>query len=311
MRTADFDSHPISLSKIVSISGAAVDGLGFTGNMALDMFNLGFGQYIDNPAQPDDLRKKHQLVPFPLYLFSPRIKHDINAPSIYLSDGGHSGDNLGISSALKRRPHSLLVLDAEYEGSPAGLAAFQSLQEVVCRLKIERRIAFEFKEFEEVENLSHQLNDNPCRVEKNLKVVNGKAPAALGFNVRTVSMPYIEATITIPCHRDGIMNQGGADCADGVVETKTQMMYVKLALDEEQICKRCSREEPCKEGGRYQCETQLYDANNAKNRWFQGSFPHHSTADINYSKTQLQAIARWDLTWASVSSYRIEVRACA
>lgn len=281
-----FDSHPISLSKIVSISGAAVDGLGFSGNVALDIFNLGFGQYIDNPAQRDDLRKKHQLVPFPLYLFSPRIKHDINAPSIYLSDGGHSGDNLGISSALKRRPRSLLVLDAEYEGSPTGLAAFQSLQEVVCRLKVERGITFEFKEFAEVENLVTLLNDQPCGVGGNSKMVEGKSPKDLNFNVRKISMPYLKATITIPCNAQRMENELSAGCAQGAVETTTEMVYVKLALNEEQICKTCSKEEPCIEGGRYQCETQLYDATNWKYQW-QRRFPHHSTADINYSKTQL------------------------
>jgi hypothetical protein len=281
-----FDSHPITLSKIVSISGAAVDGLEFSGNVALDMLNLGFGQYIDNPAQPDDLRKRHQLVPFPLYLFSSTIKHDINAPSIYLSDGGHSGDNLGISSALKRRPLSLLVLDSEYEGSPSGLAAFQSLQEVVCRLKIERGITFQFAEFKEVKSLADKLNDTPCRAEKNLKVVDGKSPATLGFNVRKVSMPYLEATITIPCHGHGTRNERSSGCDEGAVETKTQLIYVKLALNEEQIGKSFSSEELCEEGGRYQCETQLYDASNPKHQW-QSRFPHHSTSDINYSKTQL------------------------
>jgi hypothetical protein len=134
-----FPPLPITLSKIVGISGAAIDDLGFAGNVAIDSINFGLGQYINNPAQPNSVRNRHQWIPFPFNLFgffNPRIKHDIHAPSIYLSDGGHSDDNLGISSALKRRPHNLLVLDAELEGNRSGLAAFESLQRVVCRMRI-------------------------------------------------------------------------------------------------------------------------------------------------------------------------------
>lgn len=295
---------PLKLSEIVAISGAAIDNLDVGGNIALDMFNLGLGQYINNPAQPDEVRRRRQMLPFPLYLLNPRVKHDIHGPSIYLTDGGHSGDNLGIYSALKRRPKHLIVLDAEHESNPDGLAVFESLQQVICRLQVERKVKFDFSsEFREVQNLITSLNKigKTCTSgDKDKNKARGASPQEINFNVRKVAMPYFKATITVPCVTEN-KEAFGVPCPSSVSDTVTEMIYAKLALDDEKFLPGYDLRNTCREGGRYQCEVQLFDVKHEKNKgkklhrgkWSSillgYPYPHQGTDDFNFSKGQFAA----------------------
>lgn len=317
------EADPPDLSGTVQLSGAAVDALPFGGNVMLNVFNFGLGGYVDNPAVAKGVRDFHGVIPFPFYL-AHRATHDVNAPSIYLSDGGHSGDNLGIYSALKRRPEVLIVFDAEHEGNQERLAAFESLQRVICRLKIENGWTLEFDKTDGLHGLSKlKSSESPCdrNGPRSRTKLYGLSPRNIGYSVLQQPHPVLTGWI---CLGDGVEV---SHCAK---EDRVRLIYAKLSLDDTKLdChgNRCGKEEQkvahwvdfhesrsrhchtvegyklpqigsdvskcAEQPNGLSCETKyFYQANIADHEVSGcklGDYPHHSTFDINYSPAQFAA----------------------
>ncbi len=113
-----------SLAKVVSISGAAVDGVKLISGQAQRLMwsalNQDLGYYINNPNLDDvqgnyiSQRTMARVLPFPLYFMSDHYLRDMRSTDIYLSDGGHS-DNLGVFSLARRLCQEITVVDAGHD----------------------------------------------------------------------------------------------------------------------------------------------------------------------------------------------------
>ena len=103
----------------MTISGAAVgSGMGyqtfFAQAFATTLFNLRLGYWMENPGNPPPfLRNRTERPIFPLrYLLKEMFSwthargHFVN-----LSDGGHTGDNVGIYPLLQRRCQVIIACD--------------------------------------------------------------------------------------------------------------------------------------------------------------------------------------------------------
>lgn len=109
------------LAKALAISGAAASptmgGRTFLAeSLALTVFNVRLGQWVENPRfkQGELAHRTEAGVFWPYYLLREMLgSTDANRRLVYLSDGGHTGDNLGIVPLLKRRCAVIIASDAE------------------------------------------------------------------------------------------------------------------------------------------------------------------------------------------------------
>ncbi|CAK8713774.1 hypothetical protein KKHLCK_02825 [Candidatus Electrothrix laxa] len=123
--------HEISISKAVSISGAAVDNAGTSAFMGwlLDVLNADLGYNINNYSPEVEYATWQKVLPFPFYYWV-NYKKDNKHHSIHLSDGGHS-ENLGAFSLIKRGVKNILIIDAEHDPE----MSLQGLKRLATRLK--------------------------------------------------------------------------------------------------------------------------------------------------------------------------------
>jgi hypothetical protein len=119
--TAEYASGEIKLARAITISGAAASsGIGagtfFAQAFATVLFNLRLGYWMPNPIKTASSR------PFPLstWHFWPKwlwremtMGTDERHSMVNLSDGGHTGDNVGIYPLLQRRCKLIIACDAE------------------------------------------------------------------------------------------------------------------------------------------------------------------------------------------------------
>ncbi|MCU0871527.1 MAG: hypothetical protein MUE50_04210, partial [Pirellulaceae bacterium] len=144
--TEKFRKGETSLAAAMTISGAAVSsGMGFYTSFAQSffttLFNLRLGNWVVNPRvygsavyppyEPrlpsllaasrldrrfagDVLTHNENQVFWPWYLAKEMFGATTSeSPLVYLSDGGHTGDNLGLYPLLQRRCKLIIVVDAE------------------------------------------------------------------------------------------------------------------------------------------------------------------------------------------------------
>jgi len=135
-RTDHYRNGSTKLSTAMAISAAAVaSGMGLlsfaASNFYMTLFNLRTGYWIENPwylhqeALEDAAKKPSKWTlaarkrPFwLLYLlreFSGRLS--AGTRRVYVSDGGHTGDNLGLLPLIQRRCSTIVVADFEADGS--------------------------------------------------------------------------------------------------------------------------------------------------------------------------------------------------
>jgi hypothetical protein len=123
----------VSVSKAVSLSGAAVDGQARKGRaikLGARLLNINIGAYIRNPGVHTGSRVLHNVLPVPTYL-AHRYRSGNKKKSIYLSDGGHS-ENLGVFSLIRRGVKVIIVVDAE-EDADSCFGAWRDLQHALYR----------------------------------------------------------------------------------------------------------------------------------------------------------------------------------
>jgi len=250
----------MELSRMVAISGAAIDSLDITFNSASDIVNLSLGQYIPNPKVEGSERVLHRFLPIPFYWFH-KNRHDETSPFIYLSDGGHA-DNLGIYSLLRRGTKQVIVLDAEEEGGgdkKTNLAKFDALTQARRLIMNERGLLIDLPDIFD--------DKSACEPDKNIREYNFKRAKTQAFKGKV-------------CRAE----KDAKHCEDK--DVVADIYYIKLAVDYVQIINECQTFENCLHGientnDRYSCDTKWYAINNKDDK-----FPHDPTTDINFSPTQ-------------------------
>jgi hypothetical protein len=144
MDTARYRGGETKLARAMTISGAAASsamgGRTFLAqSFALTLLNVRLGQWMENPRYRGGLyaHRYEGGVFWPLYLLREILgATNANRRLINLSDGGHTGDNLGICPLLKRRCAIIIACDAEAD--PAH--AFGSLTEALRQIYIDENI---------------------------------------------------------------------------------------------------------------------------------------------------------------------------
>ena len=120
-RTDEYLAGDIKMARAVTISGAATSsGVGsgtfFAQAFATVLFNLRLGYWMPNPSKPSStsnalIRSWHF---WPKWLWREiTMATDERHSLINLSDGGHTGDNIGIYPLLQRRCRLIIACDAE------------------------------------------------------------------------------------------------------------------------------------------------------------------------------------------------------
>lgn len=253
----------LSISKAVSISGAAVDSntTSTSVDVALKVFNLELGYKLRNPSVYGsseywkDLHFYfHKLLPFPLYALHSISTDDENKPYVRLSDGGHS-ENLGLFSLIQRGTKKIIVVDAEQDGK----YKFEALRRLKANLENEFGVTIV------------DVN-NPHRSNSEF-IGESDVDPVTRFRVRGLFYP------------------------DGS-ERPIDIMYVKLSFDRKIMNKTpeymdknigiCTADlKKAVQEGKYPCSVmkQYKEERSGEKK----GFPHNSTADVFYSKDQYSA----------------------
>lgn len=142
--TAWYRGGRTKLARAMAISGAAASsamgrGTFFAEAFALTLFNARLGQWVENPSYGHGAWAQWQerLVFWPFYLLREMLgSTDAKRRLVHLSDGGHTGDNLGIVPLLKRRCAVIVACDAEADPD----YSFGSLTEGLRQIYIDSNI---------------------------------------------------------------------------------------------------------------------------------------------------------------------------
>lgn len=132
--TSAFDRGYVNVGKAMTLSGAAASSsmgfqTSFTQAFAMTLFNLRLGCWLPNPAYHQGVQGEPAFRParawaparVPLlpafwarYLMQELFaQSDERLPFVNVSDGGHTGDNLGLYALLQRRCPLIVISDAE------------------------------------------------------------------------------------------------------------------------------------------------------------------------------------------------------
>ncbi|HEX4955036.1 MAG TPA: patatin-like phospholipase family protein [Thermoanaerobaculia bacterium] len=119
------------LARAMTISGAAVStamgaGTFFAQSFFMTLFNARLGQWLENPRHRGGrfTSRRESWVFWPWRLVREMLgSTDAAGRLIHLSDGAHSGDNVGIYPLLRRRCQLILACDAEHDPG-LGLKSF-------------------------------------------------------------------------------------------------------------------------------------------------------------------------------------------
>jgi hypothetical protein len=121
--TSAYRNGETTVARAVAISGAAASSaMGritfFAQAFATVLFNVRLGQWIENPGHPESERGREREVNWPTYLWREITADTVETTRLVnLSDGGHTGDNVGIYPLLQRRCKVIIACDAEGDAS--------------------------------------------------------------------------------------------------------------------------------------------------------------------------------------------------
>lgn len=113
--TTTYSKGQLKVAQAIAISGAAASSaIGqdtfFAQAFAMVLFNIRLGYWLDNPMN----RSGPPRPIWPQYLWDEVVMHTTeNSKLVNLSDGGHTGDNVGIYPLLQRRCKVIIACDAE------------------------------------------------------------------------------------------------------------------------------------------------------------------------------------------------------
>ena len=120
-RTNEYQAGDVKLARAITISGAAASsGIGagtfFAQSFATVLFNLRLGYWMPNPSKTASTSNRwvDSWRFWPKWLWREvTMGTDERHALINLSDGGHTGDNIGIYPLLQRRCKLIIACDAE------------------------------------------------------------------------------------------------------------------------------------------------------------------------------------------------------
>lgn len=248
---------PISFSKAVATSGAAVDEgarqLRGVGDFFVSAANLNLGYKMRNPATQEGpmgsvwFLTYKLLGGFPLKFVVPEQYH----ATLRISDGGHA-ENLGLYSLIERGTRRIVVVDAEHDPD----YEFESLKRIRGNLEA---------------NLGITL---ACAEDAK----SGQCPLA-GDYIQRQGAGVFELTAT------GFPWQ-----------EPSRILYVKLSLDERKLADNLAAQpdQACltsladldEAAAHYSCNVaRYYDGETGQHN----AFPQNTTADIWYSEEQYEA----------------------
>lgn len=156
--TSVFDDDELELARVMTISGAAVTSImGSLGSMASSfacgIFGIRLGYWMENPRYSASRRRLSRLRFWPWWFLLELFNHSHERSRlVYLSDGGHSGDNLGILPLLRRRVRLIIASDAEQDRG----YLFDSLNSSLRRAYVDEgiRVDIDLSAFEREEKKS-------------------------------------------------------------------------------------------------------------------------------------------------------------
>lgn len=150
--TKDYRGDDTKLARAIAISGAAASsamgqGTFFAQAFATVLFNIRLGHWMENPMYPTSLRRREGTIdlrpPWRSFLWPWYLWREITTATVEttrlvnLSDGGHTGDNVGIYPLLQRRCKIIIACDAECD---SGLT-FGSFTEALRHAYVDMGIA--------------------------------------------------------------------------------------------------------------------------------------------------------------------------
>jgi hypothetical protein len=133
VETGVYRAGETQVADAMAISGAAASpamgtGTFFAQSAAMTLFNVRLGQWLENPAYGG--ARSPRFTFWPWYLLREIFGScDATQRLVYLSDGGHSGDNLGIYPLLKRRCRLILAVDAGRDPQYSGNSLVEALRQ--------------------------------------------------------------------------------------------------------------------------------------------------------------------------------------
>ena len=117
--TAYYRGGETLLARAVAVSGAAASAaIGrftfFAQAFATVLFNIRLGHWVENPRKERSKTRQEKWVFWPIYLWREiTMKTTETTRLVNLSDGGHTGDNIGIYPLFQRRCKVIIACDAE------------------------------------------------------------------------------------------------------------------------------------------------------------------------------------------------------
>jgi len=226
IKTSEYHGGELRLSNAMTISGAAASpnpGENTSLSLAFSsvLFNLRTGQWLDNPrkmwakngevhfpvirgtevkppaneltTQPENVISKFIKNFWPLYL-AREVTMNTNAKStlVNLSDGGHTGDNIGLYPLLQRRCKLIIAGDASCDPEFAFGALASSIQQIFID-----------------ENVVVEINLDEIRPTVKNKEPNQPAHTRQHFTVGRITYPPIESSLNVEHLREDSYPQEG------------------------------------------------------------------------------------------------------
>jgi len=149
--TEEYTSGGFKLCNAMTISGAALSSLAgyqtsFARAFAMTLFNIRLGYWVFNPSNYGDStvhtkqsavrrgrarRRERKLQFWPYYLVqelttSASARHAL----VHVSDGGHTGDNVGLYPLLQRRCKLIIACDAECDRKYSFSSLMQAIRQI-------------------------------------------------------------------------------------------------------------------------------------------------------------------------------------
>jgi len=148
LRSELYEQGDTRLARAITISGAAASsaiGMGtfFAQAFATVLFNLRLGYWMPHPAKQSARLGRTGWYFWPRWLAREMfMRTDDRAALVNLSDGGHTGDNVGIYPLLQRRCRVIIAVDAEKDPNLAFGSLTEALRHAYIDLGIDVDIDF-------------------------------------------------------------------------------------------------------------------------------------------------------------------------
>ncbi|NQW30055.1 MAG: patatin-like phospholipase family protein [Ignavibacteria bacterium] len=196
-----------TVAEAIAISGAAASSMAgyhssFGQRFFATLFNIRLGQWIPNPKRLASIGTQWKLKPiWIIYLMKEVLGLTSHTSTlINVSDGGHTGDNLGLLPLLKRRLDTIVVVDAECDPE----YIFGSLNNAIRLANIEDNIEVDI----DLSKIKPTLNTSGVEIST-ASVAEGKIiyPSKFGVQGKVGRIIYCKASVSetvesgkIPAH---------------------------------------------------------------------------------------------------------------